>query len=84
MVFKDAALRAAMLDAHRALATEPAGLARDEAVLEAIETLKPHLKPGPQPAADRVEHAAVRRAVAHLRDRGTSRCRSRSWRGSPG
>ena len=69
VVFKDAALRAAMLGAHRALATEPAGLARDEAVLEAIEALKPHLKPGPQPAGDRVEHAAVRRAVAHLRDR---------------
>ena len=48
VVFKDAALRAAMLGAHRALATEPAGLARDEAVLEAIEALKPHLKPGPQ------------------------------------
>ena len=69
VVFKDAALRAAMLGAHRALATEPAGLARDEAVLAAIEALKPHLKPGPQPAGDRVEHAAVRRAVAHLRDR---------------
>jgi AraC-like DNA-binding protein len=69
VVFEDAALRAAMLGAHRALATEPAGLARDEAVLEAIEALKPHLKPGPQAAADRVEHAAVRRAVAHLRDR---------------
>ena len=66
VVFKDAALRAAMLGAHRALATEPAGLARDEAVLAAIEALKPHLKPGPQPAGDRVEHAAVRRAVAHL------------------
>ena len=69
VVFKDAALRAAMLGAHRALATEPTGLARDEAVLEAVETLKPHLRPGPRPTGDRVEHAAVRRAVAHLKDR---------------
>ncbi|MBE2317278.1 AraC family transcriptional regulator [Solirubrobacter sp. CPCC 204708] len=69
VVFKDAALRAAMLRAHRALAEEPAGLQRDEAVLQAVETLKPHLRPGPPPARDRVEHAAVRRAVQHLRER---------------
>lgn len=69
VVFEDAALRAAMLRAHRALDEEPAGLARDEAVLHAIETLKPHLRPGPDEPRDRIEHAAVRRAVAHLRER---------------
>lgn len=69
VVFEDAALRAAMLGAHRALAQEPAGLARDEAVLHAVEALKPHLRPGPQAPRDRVEHAAVRRAIAHVKER---------------
>jgi AraC-like DNA-binding protein len=67
VVFKDARLRSAMLAAHAALATEPAGLVRDEAVLRAVETLKPHLRPGPETPRERTEHAAVRRAVAHLR-----------------
>jgi AraC-like DNA-binding protein len=69
VVFKDAALRAAMLHAHQALAEEPVGLARDEAVLHAVGALKPHLRPGPETPKDRVEHAAVRRAIAHIRDR---------------
>ncbi|RKQ92729.1 AraC family transcriptional regulator [Solirubrobacter pauli] len=69
VVFSDPALRGAMLAAHDALAREPAGLARDEAVLRAVETLKPHLRPGPDAPRDRVEHAAVRRAIAHIRER---------------
>lgn len=69
VVFKDGALRSALLHAHAALAEEPAGLARDEAVLHAVEALKPHLRPAPQATSTRVEHAAVRRAVAHLRER---------------
>lgn len=69
VVFKDAALSEALRHAHRALAEEPAGLARDEAVLGAVEALKPHLRPGPEAPRDRVEHAAVRRAIAHLRER---------------
>ncbi|MDA0179054.1 AraC family transcriptional regulator [Solirubrobacter phytolaccae] len=68
VVFSDPTLRAAMLAAHRALAHAPAGLERDEAVLHAVDTLKPHLRPGPQTPRDRVEHAAVRRAIAHLRE----------------
>ncbi len=69
VVFSDARLRAALGGAHRALAEEPAGLARDEAVLGAVAALGPHLRPGPPVRRDRVEHAAVRRALAHLRDR---------------
>ncbi len=69
VVFRDARLRAALGVAHRALAEESAGLARDEAVLGAVAALRPHLRPGPPPERDRVEHAAVRRALAHLRER---------------
>ena len=69
VVFRDAQLRAALLRAHAALASEPAGLVRDEAVLRAVAALGPHLRPGPAAPRDRVEHAAVRRAVAHLRER---------------
>ena len=59
----------ALLDAHRALADEPPGLAVDEAVLRAVDGLRPHLRPGPpRPGGGRGEHAAVRRAVAHLRE----------------
>ena len=68
-VFRDRALRAALLDAHRALADEPPGLAVDEAVLRAVAGLRPHLRPGPpRPGGGRGEHAAVRRAVAHLEE----------------
>ena len=69
VVFEDRQLQRDLLAAHDALAHEPAGLARDEAVLRAVETLKPHLRPGPEEPRDRVEHAAVRRAVAHLQAR---------------
>lgn len=67
VVFSDPALRRSLLRAHAALASAPSVLARDEAVLGAVDALRPHLRPGPLVARDRVEHAAVRRAVAHLR-----------------
>ena len=73
-VFRDADLRAALLGAHRVLAQEPPGLAVDQAVLRAVEGLRPHLRPGPPRLADgRGEHAAVRRAVAHLNARWNER-----------
>ena len=73
-VFRDGALRGALLDAHRALADEPPGLAVDQAVLRAVERLRPHLRPGPSRiAGGRGEHAAVRRAVAHLSERWDER-----------
>ena len=74
VVFRDHALRAALLRAHTALADEPPGLAVEEAVLQAIAGLTPHLRgaavAGPaHPRRGRAEHAAVRRARAHLQDR---------------
>jgi AraC-like DNA-binding protein len=71
VVFRDLALRAALERAHTALAAEPKGsLAVEEAVLTAVAALRPHLRPGPsRQTRDRAEHAAVRRARAHLRDR---------------
>jgi AraC-like DNA-binding protein len=71
VVFRDIALRAALERAHASLASEPMpGLATEEAVLAAVDALRPHLRPGP-PARARhhAEHAAVRRARRHLRDR---------------
>jgi len=69
IVFRDPRLRAALARAHRALAEEPDGLGRDEGVLRAVDALRPHLRPGPPAGRDRPEHAAVRRAVAHLGER---------------
>ena len=74
VVFRDHALRAALLRAHAALAGEPPGLAVEEAVLGAIAGLTPHLRgagvTGPaRPGRGRAEHTAVRRARAHLQDR---------------
>ena len=75
VVFRDRALRGALERAHVALAAEPAGdLAVDEAVLDAVAALRPHLRPGP-PAHGRAraEHAAVRRARRHLSERWDER-----------
>lgn len=70
VVFRDVELRAALLAAHAALASEPPGLAVDEAVLGAVQGLRPHLRPGlAEPARGRSEHAAVRRARLHLSER---------------
>jgi AraC-like DNA-binding protein len=68
-VFRDEGLRAALRDAHRALAEEPPGLAVDAAVLAAVDALRPHLEPGPPSPRTRPEHAAVRRARAYLEER---------------
>jgi hypothetical protein len=41
----------------------------DEAVLRAVDGLRPHVRPGPpRPRGGQGEHAAVRRAVTHLRE----------------
>lgn len=75
VVFRDLKLRHALEHAHGALSHEPAGsLAIEEAVLGALAALRPHLQPGPPARGrDRAEHAAVRRARQHLRDRWDQR-----------
>ena len=75
VVFRDLQLRAALERAHHALAAQPrGGLATEEAVLGAVAPLRPHLRPGP-PSRTRThaEHAAVRRARAHLQERWDQR-----------
>ena len=69
VVFRDARLWRALGAAHDALASEPAGLAVDGAVLAAVDALRPHLRPGPRAPRTRPEHAAVRRARAYLDER---------------
>jgi len=71
VVFRDETLRRSLAVAHRALAGEPPGLAVDEAVLAAVDALRPHLAPGPpvRVRRSRPEHAAVRRARRHLEER---------------
>ncbi len=70
VVFRDHALRAALVSAHTALARETSGLVVEEKMLEAIAGLTPHLR-GASPARQREhgEHPAVRRARRHLEDR---------------
>jgi AraC-like DNA-binding protein len=67
VVFRDRELRAALGAAHRALADRD--LAVESAVAHAVALLRRHLRPGPSPARTAPEHAAVRRALAHLRER---------------
>jgi AraC-like DNA-binding protein len=70
VVFQDPALRRALLRAHSALATEGRGLAVEEAVLGAVAGLRPHLRSAAMHSdSARLEHAAVRRARAHLLER---------------
>ena len=66
VVFRDRALRDALLRMHTALAAGASGLALDEAIAVAVDSLRPHLRPGPPSSRTRAEHAAVRRARAHL------------------
>jgi AraC-like DNA-binding protein len=75
VVFRDAALHRALARAHATLISEPPGdLAIEEAVLEAVAALRPHLRPGPPDRGrEHAEHAAVRRARAHLRERWAHR-----------
>lgn len=73
VVFEDERLAGALHHAHTALAEEEPGasLGRDEALLAAVEALKPHLRTSATPhrVARHGEHPAVRRALAHLRER---------------
>lgn len=66
VVFRDVALRAALLRMHAVIASGDVGLELDELVVGAIDALRPHLRPGPTPARGGYEHASVRRARAHL------------------
>jgi len=70
VVFRDHALRGALLRAHAALALGAPGLVVEESVLEAMAGLTPHLR-GASPSVsagrrEHGEHAAVRRARLHL------------------
>jgi AraC-like DNA-binding protein len=70
VVFRDRALRRALLRAHAALALQAPGLAVEESVLEAIAGLTPHLRGAPVTARrERGEHAAVRRTRRYLQER---------------
>ncbi len=73
VVFRDRALRGALLRMHAVLAAGASGLELDEAILIAVDSLRPHLRPAPASAGTRPEHAAVRRARAHLVDRWDER-----------
>ena len=75
VVFRDVALHQALQQAHAALLAEPPGdIATEEAVLNAVAALRPHLRPGPPDRGrERAEHAAVRRARTHLRERWNQR-----------
>jgi AraC-like DNA-binding protein len=68
VVFRDRSLRDSLLRAHAAIGTGRAGLELDEAVLGAVDALRPHLRPGPVPDRGGSEHAAVGRARTHLVD----------------
>lgn len=73
VVFRDHALRAALLRAHAALESGGPALAIEERVLDAVAGLTPHLH-GPSETVpirprERGEHAAVRRARRHLQER---------------
>lgn len=69
VVFRDAALRARLLGLHDRLDGGATGLELDEAVLGAVDALRPHLRPAPAGTGARAEHAAVRRARAVLLER---------------
>ncbi len=75
VVFRDVALHRALQQAHAALAAEPSGdISVEEAVLDAVAALRPHLRPGPpNRGREHAEHAAVRRARTHLRERWNQR-----------
>ncbi len=68
VVFQDPALRRALQHAHAALAADGTGLAVEETVVSAVAALEPHLRAAGSAVRrrDRPEHAAVRRARAHL------------------
>ena len=69
VVFRDRALRDSLLRVHSVLAVGGEGLELDEALVGAVDALRPHLRPGPLADRGGAEHAAVRRARAHLIER---------------
>jgi AraC-like DNA-binding protein len=69
VVFRDVALRDALWQMHLVLASGAVGLELDERVIAAVDALRPHLRPGPSALRGGYEHAAVRRARAHLSER---------------
>ena len=69
VVFRDPALRAALVQMHASFAEGGSGLERDERVADAVSRLRVHLRPGPPAPRGGREHAAVRRARAHLLER---------------
>jgi AraC-like DNA-binding protein len=68
VVFRDSILRGSLLRMHAALGAGRAGLELDEAVVRAVEALRPHLRPGPSEVHGRFEHRAVRRARTYLQE----------------
>jgi AraC-like DNA-binding protein len=75
VVFRDVTLRAALERAHGALVAQaPDSLGTEEAVLGAVAALRPHLRPGPPDRGrTHAEHAPVRHAREHLRERWDQR-----------
>jgi AraC-like DNA-binding protein len=69
VVFRDRGLRDSLLRMHAELAAGATGLQLEEAVVGAVEALRPHLRPGPAAARGGYEHTAVRRARAYLSER---------------
>ncbi len=76
VVFRDHALRAALVRAHAALALRAPGPAVEETVLDVLDGLTPHLRATgmgagapAHPRRAHGEHAAVRRARLHLQER---------------
>jgi AraC-like DNA-binding protein len=72
VVFRDPALQAQLLNAHRELVGGDA-LAVEVAVLGAVDRLRRHLRPGPPAEPGGHEHAAVRSARAYLAERWADR-----------
>jgi AraC-like DNA-binding protein len=69
VVFRDRRLRDRLVRAHAAFAAGEAGIALEVPVVEAVAGLRPHLRPFPEETRrHHAEHAAVRRAVAMLRE----------------
>jgi AraC-like DNA-binding protein len=68
VVFRDRGLRDSLLRMHALVGAGTAGLELEEAVLAALTALAPHLRPGPPALRGGYEHAAVRRARAHLHE----------------
>jgi AraC-like DNA-binding protein len=69
VVFRDVALRSALLRMHTTIGSGAVGLELDESVAAAVDSLRPHLRPGPGAIRGGYEHAAVRRARAYLGER---------------